>query len=396
LRATLSFAIVIPNLNQSRFLSTALESLRHQSVAFQLAVMDGGSKDGFEAAIAPYRDMITHWRSRPDQGQSAAIQEGLERVRGDIVCWLNADDYYFPHALDRIRRFFLEHPDADVVYGDAIHVNADGIFLCYFPPVQPFRRKDLTRSCFICQPACFVRRAAYHKAGGIDPHLHFTMDWDLWNRLAQEGARFQYLQEPLAAVRYYQGTKTLSGGWRRYLEIARIERRYGKRPFPFTWLGFYRYDLFSRGCRTRLEGLCLEGLDTLRKWRRRLSRRSGSRGEQGLLYGFERWEPVVEGRCVIHQPWYHGWSWKRIKLRLEPSHEKYRIFLNGHECEARLTAEGILEMDVPANGGVLKTLVVEHEAGKRWRFSGLSPGHNKAEASGPAVRRPFRGKEEGP
>lgn len=88
-----TFAIVIPNLNQSHFLSCALESLRFQSAPFNLAVMDGGSTDNFDEVVDRYSDLISHVRSRPDAGQAAAIKEGKEAVPGDIVSWLNADDY---------------------------------------------------------------------------------------------------------------------------------------------------------------------------------------------------------------------------------------------------------------------------------------------------------------
>ncbi|MHC4130054.1 MAG: glycosyltransferase family 2 protein, partial [Planctomycetota bacterium] len=191
----LSFAIVIPNLNQSHFLRTALESLRHQSVPFEVALMDGGSTDDLHSVIEPYSDIITFFRSRPDSGQADAIREGKNALSGDVVAWLNADDYYFAGALNRVAAAFEQDPELDVVYGDAVHVTPEGFFLSYFPRIQEFNRKDLTCSCFICQPSCFVRRSAYEALGGIDSSLRYTMDWDLWCRLSEHGARFCYLHE---------------------------------------------------------------------------------------------------------------------------------------------------------------------------------------------------------
>jgi GT2 family glycosyltransferase len=223
--ALLTFAIVIPNLNQSRFLSTALESLRYQTVPFNLAVMDGGSTDNFKEVVAKHSDIITFLRSAPDEGQTAAIKEGKNIVSGDIVAWLNADDYYLPGTLDRVSACFENNPDVDIVYGDAIHVSPEGLFLSYFPAIQEFNAKDLSQTCFICQPACFVRRKVYDRVGGLDQTLQYTMDWDLWWRLSNSGAKFQYLHKVLAAVRYYSGTKTLSRDLRRYKEICRIEKK---------------------------------------------------------------------------------------------------------------------------------------------------------------------------
>ena len=212
----LTFAIVIPNLNQSHFLPSALESLRQQSNPFNLALVDGGSTDNFKEVIEPYSDMIGLLQSEPDAGQAAAIRDGLDRIPGNIVAWLNADDYYFPDTLTRVAHYFEKDQEVDVIYGDAVHVSSAGYFLSYFPAIQEFNAIDLTRVNFICQPACFVRRRAYEQAGKVDPALHYTMDWDLWCRLAACGAKFRYVNEVLAAVRYYPATKTLSRTRRRY------------------------------------------------------------------------------------------------------------------------------------------------------------------------------------
>ena len=266
----LSFAIVVPNLNQSHFLPHGLEGLRYQTSPFELAIMDGGSTDGFDGVVEEYADMITYLRSGPDKGQAFAIREGKNTISGDIVAWLNADDYYFPETLNKVATCFEQHPELDVVYGDAIHVSPEGFFLSYFPAIQEFNANDLTRNCFICQPACFVRRAAYEKIGGIDPTLQYTMDWDLWCRLSNSGAKFCYLHEVLAAVRYYHGTKTLSRDWKRYLEIWRIERKYGHRFFPRSWLGFFLFDLSFTNRKNLVEKYFFVLLNYLRRLKNRL------------------------------------------------------------------------------------------------------------------------------
>ena len=368
----LTFAIVIPNFNQSHFLPTALESLKHQTVPFQLAVMDGGSTDNFEQVVRDYSDIITFVRSAPDDGQAAAIKEGKDRVPGDIVSWLNADDYYFPGALDRVASFFESDPDLDIVYGDAVHVTREGFFLSYFPPIQEFNARDLTRSCFICQAACFVRRSAYERAGGIDPTLHYTMDWDLWCRLSLSGAKFQYLHEPLAAARYYRETKTLSSDWQRYKEIWRIERRYGRRCLPLSWAGFYRFDLVFRENKTVFEKLLLQVLDLLRGWKKKMLGFSGSRRELNtLIYGFHRWEPVVKWHCTIHLPWYDRRDWEKLYLKVDPLDSNYRIKLNGEPCKYILSGDRGLVVTLPVLSNGHREISVENREGREWRLLGF-------------------------
>ena len=368
----LTFSIVIPNFNQSHFLTFALESLRYQSAPFRLAVMDGGSTDNFNKVVEEYSDIITYLRSAPDEGQAAAIRDGKGKVSGDIVAWLNADDYYYPGALDRVAACFEKDSELDVVYGNAIHVTPEGFFLSYFPPIQEFNAKDLTWTCFICQPACFVRRSAYEMVGGIDPTLQYTMDWDLWCRLSLAGAKFKYIHEALAAVRYYPETKTLSGGKRRYKEIYRIERKYGKKVLPLSCLGSYYYGLTFKRKKTKAEQMSLHLLSLLRRFKKRVFKMRDSRnGACETNYGFHRWEPVVEGRGIIHLPWYDKRKWCKLYLRVNPVNNKYRIRINGEPCNYVSSEQGCLVVEVPALSGPYRKISIECLEKDRWKLLGF-------------------------
>jgi len=355
-----TFAIVIPSLNQSHFLPWALESLRSQSRPFTLALMDGGSRDNFKEAIRGYSDIITHLQSGPDQGQAAAIKKGKEIIHGDIVAWLNADDYYFPEALEKVASCFESDPELDVVYGDAVHVTSEGFFLSYFPSVQGYNPKSLTRRCFICQPACFVRRSAYESVGGINPALRYTMDWDLWCRLSMSDAKFRYIQEPLAAVRYYAGTKTLSSDRFRYREIWRIERKYGHRPFPLSWPGFYRFDLSFKKEKNAFEEFTLKTLESLWKIRRRrIAQRPLADGLSLPLYGFDRFETYVARKCIIHLPWYGGKVWERLRLKVRPLDRSCRVTVNEKVCTCTVSGRHWLVARLPRTQGAHMTVSVE-------------------------------------
>jgi glycosyltransferase involved in cell wall biosynthesis len=364
-----TFSLVIPNLNQSHFLPFAMESLRHQSAPFRLAVMDGGSVDNFPEVLKQYTDIVTYSRSAIDGGQAAAICEGLERVSGEIVSWLNADDYLFPGALDRVAALFEADPLLDVVYGDAIHVSGDGLFLSYFPPIQEFDANDLTRTCFICQPACFVRRSAYERVGGVDSSLVYTMDWDLWCRLARSGAKFQYLPEPLAAVRYYYGTKTLSGNRKRYMEVWRIEREYGGRLLPLSWFGLYLFHLIFKSKKTIGEKAAFNILKSLRYLKKILIRSAGVRRNlPQTMYGFHRWEPVVESRCTIHLPWYDKRQWKKINLQVEPIDWTFEIVINNFSKNTTRAEGNHLVIDVPLLDDPYRRISITCRDGGRWRL----------------------------
>jgi len=369
----LTFAIAVPNYNQSHFLPWALESLRHQSVPLKVALMDGGSTDNFREVAEDYSDIIACLKSGPDGGQAAAIKQGKSLVPGDIVAWLNADDYYFPCALEKVAAAFKRDPSLDVVYGDAVHVDGDGFFQSYFFPIQEFDQKDLTRSCFICQPACFVRRKAYEKIGGIDSTLKYTMDWDLWHRLSLSGAKFKYIRELLAAVRYYHGTKTMSGDWQRYKEIWRIERKYGWRVLPVGWAGFYRHDLFFAQNRTFFEKFSLKILDQLRSSKKRFLKVRNSKSEWNKhLYGFHRWEPVVKENCEIHLPWYDKRQWKMLYFHVDPLHDNYRISVNNVPCDYDFSGAGKIRVRCPWMTDPYRKISIRNQENKPWKLFGIS------------------------
>jgi len=308
-------------------------------------------------------------QSKPDEGQAAAIREGFAEISGDVVAWLNADDYYFPNVLERVASCFEENPQLDVIYGDAVHVTPEGFFLSYFPAIQEFNLQDLMRSCFICQPACFVRRSAYEAAGGVDPALHYTMDWDLWCRLAINGARFFYLHDVLSAVRYYPGTKTLSGNKLRYMEIWRIEKRYGHRLLPFTWPGFYFYDLCFKKGKTPLERITFSTLRLLRQLKKRVFKMRYLRnGSNTIIYGFRRMEPFVEQRCVIHLPWYDKRQWRRLCLDVEPDGKTYNIQINDTDTFSVSAKGGHVLLDVSYMNQPSRKIMINCPGRHQWKL----------------------------
>ena len=175
----LTFSIAVPVLGQEQFLPTALKSLRAQEGPVQLSVLDATPGEGVQQILSGFQDMLSYRRHGPDDGQSAAIQEGWDRTDGEILGWLCADDYYFPDTLQRVREIFAGDDSLDVVYGDSIYVDDRDQFLMYFPRAT----EDLSVLPFhncIAQPSCFVRRRTVERIGRLNRDLHYIMDWDLW------------------------------------------------------------------------------------------------------------------------------------------------------------------------------------------------------------------------
>ena len=324
-----TFAITIPNLNQSRFLHTVFESLRYQSNSFQLSVMDGGSTDEFHEVINDNKDIITYYQSKKDNGQSDAISKGWSFIKGDILSWINSDDYYFPNCFETVGRIFNKEPEIDVVYGDAIHVDEKGQFISYFPAIKNHNRARIGFDCYICQPACFVRRTAYEKIKGIQSNLIYTMDWDLWCQLSSNGANFKYINKPLAAVRYYKGTKTLSRNFTRYKEIIRIERKYAKRIIPYSLIGADYYGLTLIKNKNFITKAFLFLFNTARYIKKEILVNKNKTFDHRTLYGIELWGKRVYGECIIQFPWCQSQKWKILKINSNLDKRDMAVRVNG-------------------------------------------------------------------
>lgn len=220
-------AVVTPSYNTGRYIGAAVRSVLDQDYQnFDYMVMDGGSTDQTVDVLRGFGDRL-RWVSQKDNGQADAINKGFAQTRGEILSWLNSDDTYAPGAFRAVAELFAANPDVDVVYGDADYTDAQGKFIAPCVHVEPFNRRRLfLYSDFIVQPATFFRRSAYEAVGGVDPDIHWALDYDLWLKMAQR-FNFAYLPRRLADFRWLANNKTATGSWGRLDEIGRILRRQG-------------------------------------------------------------------------------------------------------------------------------------------------------------------------
>lgn len=223
--ANLRFSISTPVGAYHPLLRNCLESLRRQSAPIDLAFLDASGDSRVAQLADAYRDIIRYRRHGPDGGQSAAIREGWAQSDAPILGWLNADDLLYPEALTVVAQVFEAHPEVDVVYGHSAICDDAMRMTGYHWAVSP-PGPGLRLGCNISQPSCFFRRGLYDAVGGLDGDLHYTMDWDLWLRFEDHGARLQFLEQPLSAVYWGQGTKTAGFNAARRAELKRLIDRY--------------------------------------------------------------------------------------------------------------------------------------------------------------------------
>ena len=202
-------SVVTPSFNQARYLEQTLRSvLEQEHPRIEYIVVDGASQDGSVDIIRNHEGKLAYWVSEKDSGQAEAINKGLARANGEIVAWLNSDDYYLPGAVSSAVKAFELSPDAALVYGDMLAVDENGRTTNLMKYGQ-FSLPDLLCFQIIGQPSVFFRRDALEKAGLLDTTFHFLLDHHLWIRIAQQG-RIMHVPQVWSAARYHAEAKNVA------------------------------------------------------------------------------------------------------------------------------------------------------------------------------------------
>ena len=205
----LSISLVTPSYGQAEFLERTLLSVLGQGYPWlHYRVQDGGSSDGSVSILEKYQDRLGGWESAPDGGQAQAINRGFAHSQGEIMGWLNSDDLLLPGALNYVARYFLEHPQVDLVYGHRVLIDRrdQEIGRWLVPPGQD---EILGWADLIPQETMFWRRSLWEKVGGrLDESFQFALDWDLLLRFREVGASMRCLPRFLGAFRIHDQQKT--------------------------------------------------------------------------------------------------------------------------------------------------------------------------------------------
>ena len=118
-------SIITPSYNQADFLEQTIRSvLAQENAQFEYLIVDGASTDGSVEIIENYAASLAWHISEADSGQACAINKGFARAKGEIIAWLNSDDYYLPDTLAKVADLFAQHPEAGIVYGDVLSVDS--------------------------------------------------------------------------------------------------------------------------------------------------------------------------------------------------------------------------------------------------------------------------------
>lgn len=210
-------SVITPSFRQAKFLQKTMDSVLEQDYAlFEYIVIDGGSDDGSREIIEAYSGRLAHWISEPDRGQVDAINKGLARATGDILCYLNSDDLFHPGALGVVADAYTKNPNADIFHGRCSTIDEDGAPLerVFFGDIDtPAKVLDLWSVWFagknVVQPEVFWTRRLMDQIGVFDEAFNFAMDYDYWTRaIVGAGAKVCRIEQEMSAFRLWGGQKS--------------------------------------------------------------------------------------------------------------------------------------------------------------------------------------------
>jgi glycosyltransferase involved in cell wall biosynthesis len=227
--------VITPSYNQGAFIERTIRSVVGQGYPnLEYVIVDGGSTDETVEIIRRYEDRLAWWVSEPDGGQSDAINKGLRGTSGEIVAYLNSDDYFLPGAVETaVAR--LKESGRKWVAGGALDVEEGDPpkRLRVWRPKPPSycegrpggRHWWMLVPWHVPQPSSFWRRELFDRFGPFRTDMHYAFDAEFMLRLAFGEELPELLPDDFLAVRSVhpeQKTFEMTNSWpeiHRFVEI---------------------------------------------------------------------------------------------------------------------------------------------------------------------------------
>jgi glycosyltransferase involved in cell wall biosynthesis len=205
-----TISVVIAAFNAADTIGESVHSALDQvRPAHEVIVVDDGSTDDLDQALAPFADRIVliHQENR---GAASARNTAVEAATGEYVAFLDADDRFDRRRLDVLSQLMACRPDLDIVATDAV-ISVEGVPQWRFSESTPFHERDQRRAIF---ETCFVtgwpavRVSRLRAIGGFDEKLRIAFDWDCYIRLILDGAAAGFVPEPYYEYRQVENALT--------------------------------------------------------------------------------------------------------------------------------------------------------------------------------------------
>lgn len=190
--SNMKVSIIMPVFNGEKYIEYALKSIIDQTYKnIQLILVDGGSNDSTIEIVKKYADKIDLIISEKDDGMYDAINKGFSNSDGELMLWLNSDDYLFPNAIKTVVDLMEIFPEVSWVTGRKAYMDHTsrirkvGVFGTVYRSLIKkgfYRGQGLG---YIMQETTFWKRSLYDRAGGfINTNYKLASDYELWVRFS--------------------------------------------------------------------------------------------------------------------------------------------------------------------------------------------------------------------
>lgn len=240
----MKITVITPTWNQADFIRDTIESVLNQNHKdIEYIIIDNESDDGTKEIVEEYqsKDSRIIYIRESDNGQANAINKGLDRASGDIVCWLNSDDYYYDmDVLFNVNRAFEKHNSLDIIVGDGWYSDKDGNLTEYNSSDRDGRKWVINRWYYVMQPSIFWR----NNSERLDERYHYVFDWKFFAVMFSKYKKV-YVHQPLSVYRMYDDNKTGQDNSRRKLEIYELQKEIGGSLLNAIWCK-KAYELYAK------------------------------------------------------------------------------------------------------------------------------------------------------
>lgn len=268
-----TISVITPSYNQGQFIEDTIKSVLIQKGDFYIdfIVQDGGSTDNSVNVIKKYEQILKkncrtrkidgltyyirknksfkynsckgisyRWVSGKDGGQIRALKTGFKKSKGDILCWLNSDDFFLDKdVFTKVFAYFKKDDKLKIVTGDGIFTDKEGNETGVHHVSRVNTRELIYLDYHILQPSTFIKREVY-KSEYLQEKYNVAFDCYFYIKLLMNN-KYLKVNDRFSAFRFYQENKTLGLAYYGFLDQCKIAWRIDKNPIIWILSTAYRY-----------------------------------------------------------------------------------------------------------------------------------------------------------
>jgi glycosyltransferase involved in cell wall biosynthesis len=235
-------SVIIPTCDRVDSLKKSVSGVLHQTYHdFEIVVVNDGSTDGTSAFLSTIQDpRFRYFEFTANRGGSIARNEGIKNARGDIIAFLDDDDWWEPVKLEQQIRT-IQRENVGLCYTGVTKRTLRGKLNRYIfmsPRFTNLYKSIMFVNFFGTTSSIMVKKTVLEQTGGFDPALPALQDWDLYIRLLKNGCTIYGIDEPLVHYNIINNAQNVSGSFSRFKTAAvYLQEKY--RDFEF-------YNLFKK------------------------------------------------------------------------------------------------------------------------------------------------------